>query len=116
MGILSVHMKIRSFVIWIQSSDERRAFWRRFCTIMIPLDVDTRWNGLYLMMATALNQKASIIRFGRQYPEVQALVLTDEDWAQIEIMERVLSPFTTGLYQYQRTNHASLKRLALYGG
>jgi hypothetical protein len=60
---------------------------------MIPLDIDTRWNALYLMMATALDQKASIIRFGRQYPEAQALIPTDEDWKQIEIIERVLSPF-----------------------
>jgi hypothetical protein len=57
---LSVYMKVRAFVLWIQGSDERRAAWRKICHIMIPLDVDTRWNALYLMMLKARENKASI--------------------------------------------------------
>jgi hypothetical protein len=39
---LSVYQTIRTFVLWIQGSDERRADWRKVCSIMTPLDVDTR--------------------------------------------------------------------------
>jgi hAT family C-terminal dimerisation region len=45
------------------------------------------------MMAKAQEHKASIIRFGRQYSKVQALIPTDEEWSTIETMERVLAPF-----------------------
>ena len=44
-------------------------------------------------MAKAQEHKASIIRFGRQYSKVQALIPTDEEWSTIETMERVLAPF-----------------------
>lgn len=90
---LSVYQKIRAFVLWIQSSDERRAEWKKFCAIMIPLDVDTRWNALYLMMTKAREFKANITRFGRSHHEVQHLVPTEEEWSKCEIVERVLLPF-----------------------
>jgi hypothetical protein len=38
---LSVYQKVRAFVLWIQGSDKRRANWRKYYWIMIPLDVDT---------------------------------------------------------------------------
>src|SRR5947199_8842323 len=71
---LSVYQKVRAFVLWIQDSDERRAEWRKFCTVFIPLDIDTRWNALYLMMLKAWDNKGAITRFARQHPEVRHLV------------------------------------------
>jgi hypothetical protein len=76
---LSVYQKIRAFVLWLQGSDERRLAWRQVCSIIIPLDVDTRWNSLYLMMLKARQNKASITRFVRHYPEVKSIVLTDKE-------------------------------------
>jgi hypothetical protein len=90
---LSIYMKIRTFVLWIMKSDDRRAQWRKFCTVLIPLDVETRWNALYLMMFKARANKGAIIRFARAYPEVQHLVPTEEEWKTCEIMERCLEPF-----------------------
>jgi hypothetical protein len=90
---LSIYMKIRAFVLWIQGSDERRAAWRKFCPIMIPLDVDTRWNSVYLMMFRARANRGAITRFGRSNLEVQHLVPTDQEWEMAEVMERCLEPF-----------------------
>ena len=42
---LSVYIKVRAFVLWIQGSDERRGTWRKFCCIMIPLDVERLFCG-----------------------------------------------------------------------
>jgi hypothetical protein len=44
---LSAYEKIRAFVLWIQGSDDRRAEWRKYCNIMIPLDIDIRWNAFF---------------------------------------------------------------------
>jgi len=90
---LSIYMKIRTFVLWIQRSDDRRSSWRKFCTIMIPLDVETRWNALYLMMFKARANKGAIGRFARAHPEVQHLVPSDDEWTTCEVMERCLEPF-----------------------
>lgn len=40
-NFLSVFQKIRTFVLFIMGSDERRAGWRNNCKVMIPLDVST---------------------------------------------------------------------------
>jgi hypothetical protein len=90
---LSVYQKIRAFVLWIQGSDDRRAKWRRFYNIMIPLDVNTRWNALFLMMFKARANKGSITRFAYANLEVQHLVPIDSHWETCEIIERVLEPF-----------------------
>jgi hypothetical protein len=76
---LSVWQKVRSFVLWIMGSDERRAEWRKFCSISIPLDVETRWNALYLMMLKARENRGSITRFAREHPEVEPIVPTREE-------------------------------------
>jgi hypothetical protein len=38
----SVYLKVRTFVLYIQGSDECRRAWLAICKIMIPLDVDIR--------------------------------------------------------------------------
>jgi hypothetical protein len=100
---LSVYQKVRAFVLWIQGSDERRAVWRKLCKITIPLDVDTRWNALYLMMAKAHEHKGAFTLFARHFPEVLTLVPTEQEWKLCEVMERCLKPF----YDFTRSvsNH-----------
>jgi hypothetical protein len=100
---LSVYQKIRTFVLWIQGSDERRAMWRKFCKIIIPLDVDTRWNALYLMMMKARENRGSFTLFARHFPEVLPLVPTDKEWRLCEVIEKCLEPF----YDFTRSisNH-----------
>jgi hypothetical protein len=66
---LSVWMKIRTMVLWIMGSDERRKWWKEVCNEFIPLDVDSRWNSLYLMMMVARRYKAQISLFGRDHPD-----------------------------------------------
>jgi hypothetical protein len=60
---------------------------------MIPLDVNTRWNALYLMMLKTRKNKGAIIKFARQNTEVEHLIPTESQWKTYEVMERVLEPF-----------------------
>ena len=39
---LSVWLKIRTFTLFVQASDERVIAWKAICNVMIPLDVNTR--------------------------------------------------------------------------
>jgi hypothetical protein len=86
-------MKIRTFVLWIMGSDERRQWWTDTCNIFTPLDVNSRWNGLYLMMQVARKYKAQISRYGRDHPTCQYLVPTEVEWEMCEQVERCLEPF-----------------------
>jgi hypothetical protein len=61
--------------------------------IFIPLDVETRWNALYLMMLKAQENKGSITRFARAHLEVVDIIPIEDEWKVCEIMERVLEPF-----------------------
>jgi hypothetical protein len=90
---LSIYMKIQTLVVWIMRSDDRRAEWRKFCTILIPLDVETRWNALYLMMFKARANRGAITRFAHANPIVQHLVPTEDEWETCRIMELCLEPF-----------------------
>jgi hypothetical protein len=60
---------------------------------MIPLDVDTRWNALFLMILKARENKGAITRFARQNAEVQHLIPIESEWHICEVIELVLQPF-----------------------
>ena len=60
---------------------------------MLPYDVDSRWNSLYLMMFKAQEHKASIVKFARSNPEVQHLIPNEAEWETVKVMERVLMLF-----------------------
>jgi hypothetical protein len=75
------------------ASGERRAAWRAICSIMVPLDVDTRWNSLFLMAATARANRGAFSLFIRKYPQATTLLPTDDEWKVCEVIERVLQPF-----------------------
>jgi hypothetical protein len=91
---LSVYMKIRTLVLWIMGSDERRKYWHQLpCDVFIPLDVTTRWNSLYLMMQIARKHKTQITLFGRSHPACQHPIPTDQEWEHCEQVERCMEPF-----------------------
>lgn len=90
---LSVYQKIRAFVLYIMASDERRVAWRAICAIIIPLDVTTRWNALFHMMATARDNRGAFALFARQFPTTVNLLPSDEEWKVCGVIERVLQPF-----------------------
>ena len=92
-AVLSVIMKIRIMILWMMKSDERRSWWKAVCNVFLPIDVDTRWNSLYLMMEAARKQKAKINRFVLLHPEVKYLLPTEQDWTLAEQLERTLEPF-----------------------
>jgi hypothetical protein len=50
---LSVYMKIYTFILWIMASDERREWWKEAYKVFIPLDINTRWNLIYLIISVA---------------------------------------------------------------
>jgi hypothetical protein len=60
---------------------------------MIPLDVDTRWNSLYLMAETIRANQGAFKLFVRKYKKAAILVPIDTDWKMCEQIERVLAPF-----------------------
>ena len=86
-------MKIRTFVLYIMGSEERRYAWADVCPVQIPLDVDTRWNALYLMMIVARKYMKEIAQFGRKYPACKHLIPTEAEWVLCEQVERCLEPF-----------------------
>jgi hypothetical protein len=90
---LSVYMKIRTFVIYIRGSSERRQSWKKFCPIYIPLDMNIRWNSTYLMMLKAREHREAFAKFARIHRECQPLVPTDQDWLICEQVERCLEVF-----------------------
>jgi len=90
---LNICMKVRAFVLWIMASEERRKQWKNICSVFLPLDVDTRWNSLYLMMIEARKAKKEIRRFGELHPECASLVPTAEEWIVCEQVERCMEPF-----------------------
>jgi hypothetical protein len=60
---------------------------------MIPLNIKTRWNALYLIIFKARANKGAIGRFTRAYPEVQYLIPLENEWTTYEVMERYLKLF-----------------------
>jgi hypothetical protein len=99
---LSVYQKIRTLVLYIMASDERRAAWHVICPVMIPLDVDTRWNSLFLMMASARANRGAFVLFVRQYLGATTILPSDEEWKVCEVMENVLQPFYDFTLQVSR--------------
>ena len=90
---LSVYQKVRTIVLYIQASDERRRGWKKICSIYIPLDVETRWNALFNMMWKAREHSKEITVFARQFPALKHLVPTDVEWEKCAQVERALEPF-----------------------
>lgn len=90
---LSIYMKIRALVLWIMKGGDRLDSWESICEVHIPLDVDTRWNTLYLMMLIARRHRSKISQFVRLNPECRHLLPTDEEWRICEQVERCMEPF-----------------------
>lgn len=78
-------------------SDERRKWWTDICNTFIPLDVDTRWNSLYLMIKVARQRKAKISRYSQLHSACKHLIPLESDWELAEQIKRCLWPF------YERT-------------
>lgn len=89
---LSVYEKIRAIVLWITETEERRLAWSKLSPILIPLDVSTRWNALYLMMSKAYQHREAIQRLARMFPQLHPLVPTDREWEVAATLEKVLQP------------------------
>jgi hypothetical protein len=75
------------------ASDERREWWKEAYKVFIPLDVDTRWNSIYLIMSVARKYRHQIARFGRDHPTCKHLIPTKAEWSLCEQVKRTMEPF-----------------------
>lgn len=90
--------KLRKGVTAIRSSPQRREIFRNFCETLkcehlLPmLDIRTRWNSTYDMIARALVIKTGLQATLMAKEELRKFVLSEEEWEQLVVLRDFMSP------------------------
>jgi hypothetical protein len=88
--------KVRYLAIYIRASPQRRDTFNRLQTKepkVIPIqDVRTRWNSTFLMLRRAKRLRAIFPAFCAEY-DCEEMLLTDEEWRQIDYLLYLTEPF-----------------------
>jgi hypothetical protein len=104
--ISSTLNKIRFLAIYINGSPQRReAFYNLQTTDVkiVPLqDVKTRWNSTYLMLRRAKRLRSIFTLFCIEY-ETEEMLLSDQEWRQIDYLLCITEPFFDYTTQLSKT-------------
>ncbi len=94
---MSAIMKLRTLVLYIKESTQRRNDWlnlivndqqKRF----IEYDVSTRWNSMFRMIDDALRFPNELTVFATN-EHLDSLLLNNDDWVQLTLLRNVLEKF-----------------------
>ncbi|KAL0477066.1 hypothetical protein AKO1_006339 [Acrasis kona] len=91
---LSSIMKVRTVVLHIKDSPQRRERWLGLCNNdqqkqFIDYDIHTRWNSTYLIIDSALRFSRELVQY-TQSEELDDLTINQGDWMQLEQVRNVL--------------------------
>ena len=66
---------------------------RKLLALIVYLDNDTHWSSTYDMIQSAVKNRAQLMWYMQQTPELQDDALTEEGWEDLEEMLKLLKPF-----------------------
>ena len=95
-GGRSAIAKVRLLNLWILRNTGREQDWKsmpKTKTRRPIYDVDTRWNSAHDMIEQFLELEAEYVEFIRTHPQVQCLLLTDNEIIALHQLAAVLRPF-----------------------
>lgn len=77
-------------------------------SLKLKLDVATRWHSTATMLERALRLKGPINTWLTGYPDLEALQMSDAQWAQVEIILSVLKPFWESALQLMKSRDINI--------
>lgn len=80
----------------------------------VLIDVDTRWNSLYLMLQRMVELKVPINSLTSGNLNLSHLVLEEEDWERIESLLQFLEPFYEYTLEMSRANEFTYSGSVIY--
>ncbi|KAJ5379647.1 uncharacterized protein N7496_002075 [Penicillium cataractarum] len=102
---------VRRLAVWINKSSQRREAFLNLQAKepkLLPMqDVKTRWNSTFLMLRRAKRLRATFDEYCPEY-DLQDLVLSPDEWRQIDYLLTITQPFFTFTTTLSKTKDVSV--------
>jgi hypothetical protein len=103
--------KLHKIVVHIRSSPGRSQNFKELADRLIPLDNATRWNSWYQMLTVALDKKAEIDTYTKNwYSDLEASYLNPLEWERLAVVMTFLRPFYRATLETEG-DHATIDRI-----
>jgi hypothetical protein len=94
--------KLHNIAVFIRNSNIHNDIWEDIAGKALGIDNITRWNSWFLLLDAAINQEGAISIFLNQYhEELEADILTHDDWQVLKMTHEFLQPFYQATLEQQ---------------